>query len=238
MAFCIQSGPSNDDVPIPAVGKSAPSVQLWQFKGVNGAFTSGRTVYLDVTMADGQRKFWNPVTGDFKSADEIDVKTLGRIQYIPTYSTEQLSNGGTIKKTIEASGAKCGYTVGLNFTYTEKDEVSETFYIIEKYKTLKKTFYCGTPLKQRYDVEVLGNVAVSLADNRILIINYSKQSAIAFMHVPSTIVALDDESFLIPAEFLKPGLDAAGYDQGARYRALLAALKSNPATAIHPTRIE
>ena len=237
MTFNIQPSRSNDNTPTPAVGKVAPGVQFWEFKQVNDAFTSGRTVYLDLTMANGSKEFWNPVNGEFKSATEIDVKSLSRTRFIPAYSPESLANGNTIEMSIVSTGARCGYTVGVDFTYSGSDRVPATFYLIEKYKSLKKTFYCGTPLKQKYDVEV-GNVAVSLADDRLLIIDYTKNSAIAFLHVPSTIVALDDESFLVPADFLKPGLDAAGDNQGARYRALLAALKSHPATVVHPTRVE
>ena len=195
-----------------------------------------RTVYLDLTMPNGPKRFWNPVTGEFKSAAEIDVKDLSRTRFIPAYSPESLSNGSTIKMSIVSTGARCGYTVGVDFTYSESNSAIATFYIIEKYKSLKKTFYCGTPLTQRYDVEV-GYVAVSLADERLIIIDFAKKSAITFLHVPTTIVALDDESFLVPAEFLKPGLDAAGDNQGARYRALLATLKSHPAAVVHPTRV-
>jgi hypothetical protein len=188
-------------------------------------------------MADGTRKFWNPVNGELKPAVDVDVKTLSSAMSIPAYTPEDLWNGATIKMSIESSGARCGYTVGVNFTYIEKDKTSATFYIIEKYKPPKKTFYCGTPLIQQYDVEGL-NWALTLPDNRLLVIDFAGKQAIAFEHVPSTIVALDDQSLLVPASLLKPALDTAQGDQAARYQALLAALKNHPATVIQSVRVE
>ena len=187
-------------------------------------------------MADGRRTFWNPVTGEFKSAAEVNVEALSRTRFIPADSPERTSPGSTIEMSIAATGARCGYTVGVDYAYTEKDRAPASFFIIKKYKSLKKTFYCGAALKQIYDVEAL-NVAASLPDGRVLVIDYTKESAMAFMHVPSTIVALDDETLSVPGGFLKPGLDAAGDNQGARYRAVLSALKDHPATVVHPVLV-
>lgn len=236
LVLCIQPDLAQENMQGTQADGAASTLQLWQFKGVNDVFTSGRAVYLDITSANGTREFWNPVTGEFKPRVDFDARDLSRPPFIPG-SPEKLSNGGTIVMSIESTGARCGYTVGVNFTYTGADQIPATFYLIEKYKSIKRTFYCGTPLQQRYDVEV-GNVAVALSDGRLLIVDFAKKQGIAFTHVPSTIVALDDQSFLVPASFLKPGLDAAGDNQGARYRALLRALESHPVTVVRPVSIE
>ena len=236
MISSVHPSRSNESTQKPAVGTIAPNIRFWEFKHGNDVFTSGRTVYLDLTTASGPKRLWNPMTGEFASGD-LAIGSLSRARFIPVYSPDSLSNGGTIEMSIVSTSPRCGYTVGADITYTGSDGVPATFYIIEKYKSLKKTFYCGTPLKQRYDVEV-GSVAASLPDGRLLIVDFTKKTAVACLRVPSTIVALDDGSFLVPADFLQPGLDAAGDNQGARYRALLATLKSHPATVIQPTRIE
>lgn len=138
---------------------------------------------------------------------------------------------------IKASNPKCGYAVGTEITYKARDDESRSFYLIQKYNPPKKTYYCGTPQLQSYDAQYF-NVAAGLPDGRILIAEIDKSQAIAFDKVPSHIVALGDDAWLVPADLLRPQLDAAGANQIARYRALVATLKSSKPVVIQAINVK
>ena len=225
---------AEDGRPLPS--QAAPAVQLWQFTQINDTFTRGNAVDLDLTLSNGNRVLWNPANGDVQAPAESAAMLRSGF---PTSDLKPyaLSNGGEIVMSIRSSGAKCGYTLGVNLIYTAKNNAPQAFYLVEKYTTPKINYPCGTKLQQAFDTEPFHGAA-ALPDGRLLIVDYSSRLAVAFFHVPSEIVALGNKAVLIPGDLLTPGLDAAGDDPGARYRALLSPLKRHPATPLRPILVQ
>jgi len=215
--------------------KKTPSIELWEFNEIDDAFESGSAAYLGLKLKGGKKELWNPVSGTFLSPDDAAAQRLKRAPWVNEYAPLELSNASSIGMVIKSTGAKCGYTVGVYYTYEGQDE-PRSFYIVDRFHPPKRTGYCGTDQNQSFDAVLLGS-AVGLSDGRLLLVDYTTKLAVALEHVPADIVSLDNKTFLIPLELLQPALDRAGGDQVARYKALLRTLSQHPATVVRPATV-
>ncbi len=212
-----------------AYAPTAPAYEFWHVDHLNDAFFDGQTTYLDVSPRGEFSKWWDPVALRYFSPSPAQIKSAHR-SVLAANTVVQFPDGDLVELQIKSSGAKCGYSVGVNLDYAPKGQPDQTFYVITKLNPPRTTGYCGELVSQHYDALLVS--AYQLSDGRLMVVDYLHGMVVLLKEPPHQLTALGASMLLVPGDLLGPALDAAGESQRARYAALLKVMRDHPPVSV------
>ena len=209
---------------------------FWKFDSLLKYFRNSNGHLMIAGLHDGRTYLLDPATMKVVSGDPSQVARQFQEWSQFNSSAIELQGGGSLHVDVVDDCSAPSYSDPPLVIYSRSDQAVTSFYVIarrtppEVVEQLSPTArdcrdFDGRTVTARQFGSPLGGDIFPLPDHRLLLAGFYGGLIARLPGLPSSVISIGDDIFLVPRQIVERGLAKAGYPNARRYQVFLAAIR-------------